>query len=127
MTDRRILVVEDDFLISELIKITLASPHYVMTFVDNGKDAVNHLSEKVPDLVLLDIMIPPPDGWEIYKAIRSNSAFDCTRVIVLTALSCSPEFLIAKNLLSTDLFMRKPFELDDLVTNVTWMLAGRRP
>jgi DNA-binding response OmpR family regulator len=125
MNHHKILVVEDDYLISELIGITLVSPHYEMTCVDNGKDALAALGKKPPDLVLLDIMIPPPDGWEIYKSMRSNQEFNDTRVIILTALSFSPEFLVAKNLLPTDLFMRKPFEIEELTANVANLLAVR--
>lgn len=121
---RKILVVEDDPVISELIGITLESPEYEIDFADNGIDALAALARRSPDLVLLDIMIPPPDGWKIYKVIRSSLEYARTKVIVLTALGFSPEFLASKNMAPTDLFMRKPFELDELTVNVANMLSA---
>jgi DNA-binding response OmpR family regulator len=122
MNPHKILVVEDDYVISELIRITIECPQYELTCVDNGADAFAALAKGAFDLVLLDILIPAPDGWEVYKFIRSNSDFDRTRVIVLTALEFSPEFLRAKNLLPADLFMQKPFELDELAANAAKLL-----
>lgn len=123
MNPKKILIVEDDSHISELIKITLWSPLYAITCVDNGIDALAKLMSEKPDLVVLDILIPEPDGWEIYKAIRSNPGFNHTRVIILTALLFSNEVLWAKNIATTDMVMKKPFELDELRTNAKILLA----
>ncbi len=121
----KILVVEDDPHISELIKITVSSPLYEITCVDTGAEALAKLSEDKPNLVLLDILMPEPDGWTLYKAIRNNPRLAHARVIILTALSIRPEVLIEKDILATDMFMRKPFDLDELRMNVKNMLAGK--
>jgi DNA-binding response OmpR family regulator len=76
---------------------------------------------------LLDVLIPEPDGWEIYKVTRSNPELNHTRVIILTALLFKTEFLNAKRILPTDMVMRKPFELDELKANVKRLLAAAAP
>jgi two-component system alkaline phosphatase synthesis response regulator PhoP len=126
MNLNKILVVEDDPSISELIKITLASPSYNIACVDSGDGAVTILKGDKPDLVVLDILIPGPDGWAVYKFIRNNPRLKQTRVIILTALPIKPDALADKNILSTDLYMTKPFELEDLRISVKSMIAGEK-
>lgn len=121
----KILVIEDEPDICDLIKITLKDQHRTIAFADSGPAALSKLNEEIPDLILLDIMIPTPDGWEIYRTIRANPRFDRTRVIVITALFFTPEFLILKRVLKTDLIMKKPFKIEDLATNVKTMLPGK--
>ncbi len=123
MNPYRILVVEDDPSISELIKITLSSPSYELTCVDSGIDALAKLSGDRPDLVLLDLLMPEPDGWTLYGIIRGDRDLRGTKVIILTALSIKPEVLAEKHMLPSDLFMSKPFDLDDLRTNVKNLLT----
>ncbi len=125
MNTSKILIVEDDSNISEIVKITLLSQYHVITCVDNGTKALEKLSTEEPDLVVLDILIPEPDGWQIYRAIRSNPEFAHVRVIILTALLFSQEFLRAKNILTTDIVMKKPFEIDELRKNAEILLADR--
>jgi DNA-binding response OmpR family regulator len=123
MQQLRILIVEDDSNISELIEITLMSPHYTLTFTDSGAAALEKLAEEKPDLVVLDILIPEPDGWKLYKIIRENPGLVDTRVIILSALPFRPEFLRTKNIFPTDLVMKKPFDLDELRKNVKNLLT----
>jgi DNA-binding response OmpR family regulator len=123
MNPRKILVVEDDPNINELIRITLTSPIHSITCVEDGAGAMTKLAEIKPDLVLLDILIPKPDGWEIYKDIRSNPDLNHTRVIILTALLFSKETLWMHNIVSTDMVMKKPFELEELRANVKGALG----
>jgi len=122
MKPYKILVVEDDPNINELMRITLSCLTYSITCVDNGMEAFGKLTEEKPDLVVLDILIPEPYGWEIYKAIRSNLDLNHTRVIIMTALLFSTGFLKEKHILPTDMVMKKPFELDELKANVKRLL-----
>jgi len=126
MKHHKILVIEDEPDITDLIKITLKDSNCTIAFVDNGPDALTMLKEEIPDLILLDIMIPSPDGWEIYRAIRANPEFDQTRVIVITALFFTPEFLILKRVLKTDLIMKKPFDIEELIASVKHFLAENK-
>ena len=122
----KILIVEDDAPISELIALTLSSPEYGITCADNGKEALVRLSQESIDLVVLDILIPPPDGWEIYRAIRSSPRLGNTKVIILTALGFLPGYVKGKNLAKTDMIMKKPFELEELRSNVKNMFMERQ-
>lgn len=123
----RILVVEDDPNISELIKITLMSPFYAITCVDSGAAALEKLAVEKPDLVVLDILIPEPDGWKLYKIIRSDPALAHVRILILTALITKQDCLKKKNILPADGYMTKPFNLDELRLKVGELLRDQRP
>ncbi len=120
-----ILIVEDDQHIGELIDITLSDPEYSKLYVDNGIAARAKLIDE-PDLVILDIMIPEPDGWKLYKEIRSNPKLDKTRVLIFTALILAKDFVKSKAILPSDLLMYKPFELKELKSNVRKLLGISR-
>lgn len=120
----KILIVEDEIDITDLIRVTLMSPSYSITCVDTGAAALAALADEIPDLILLDILIPEPDGWEIYTTIRSNADFKNTRVIIMTALLLAPDFLKGKVILPADKVMKKPFELDELAANVKNILKA---
>ena len=122
MQQLRILIVEDDPNISELITITLESPFYAITCVDSGAAALIKLGEEKPDLVVLDILIPEPDGWELYTIIRNDPLLTHIRILILTALITKQDGIKKKNILPADGYMTKPFNLEELRMKVMEML-----
>ena len=70
-----ILIVEDDLEISELFKLALESPEYALSTALNGTEALEKLEFEKPDLVVLDILIPEPNGWKLYEMIRKAPQF----------------------------------------------------
>jgi two-component system, OmpR family, phosphate regulon response regulator PhoB len=122
MKPHRILIVEDDPNISELITITLDFPFYAITCVDSGAAALAKLAEEKPDLVVLDILIPEPDGWKLYKFIRNDPSLADTRILILTALITKQDGIKKSKILPTDGYMTKPFNLDELKMKVMELL-----
>ena len=82
MQREKILVVDDDKNICELLRIYLEKEGYVVVMAHNGLDAVNTFNTDNPDLVLLDIMLPQLDGWQVCREIRKTSE---KPIIMLTA------------------------------------------
>jgi len=119
-----ILIVEDDPEISELFKLALESPEYALSTALNGTEALEKLKFEKPDLVVLDILIPEPNGWKLYEMIRKNPAFSNTRVLIATALTIYPQVLAEKRLRPIDRFMKKPFDIENLRSSVKELLAG---
>ena len=78
----KILVVDDDLNICELLKLYLENEGYTAYVANDGKAAVDMFNEKSPDLVLLDIMLPKMDGWQVCREIRKSSSVP---IIMLTA------------------------------------------
>jgi len=119
---KKILVVEDDPNIGALIALTLRCADYSVRVADSGEAALDALAGDTPDLVVLDILMPPPDGWELYRIIRGTPACQRTRVLFLSALPVRPAILAANRVLANDRFMAKPFDLDDLRSLVRELL-----
>ena len=87
MANEKILVVDDEEHIAELISYNLTSNGYKVITANNGNDAVKLAVEEKPNLILLDLMIPGKDGYDVCKDIRSNSDVRNTPIIMLTAKS----------------------------------------
>ncbi len=79
----KILIIEDEFAISQVLKAYLQKVNYQVEQAYDGEEALNKFHTIYPDLVLLDVMLPGKDGWEILREIRMES--NCP-VIMLTAL-----------------------------------------
>ncbi|WP_238883678.1 response regulator transcription factor [Clostridium sp. YIM B02551] len=114
----KILVVDDDENICELIKMYLNSANYDSKVVYNGKDVQDAFVEYKPDLVLLDIMLPNIDGIDVLKWIRKEGE---TPVIMLTAKGDTFDKVLALELGADD-YIVKPFEPKELLARVKAVL-----
>jgi two-component system, OmpR family, response regulator MtrA len=112
--DPRILVVDDDTALAEMIGIVLRSEGYEPSFCADGGEAIGAFREARPDLVLLDLMLPGLDGIEVCRLIRAESG---TPIIMLTARSDTSD--VVKGLESgADDYVVKPFNPKELVARI---------
>lgn len=114
----KILVVEDEYAISQVLKAYLQKVGYEVIQVYDGDDVLEIFHECYPDLVLLDVMLPNKDGWEILKELRKES--NCP-VIMLTALGDVNYRLDGLNIGADD-YISKPFVADEVVARVKAVL-----
>lgn len=114
----KILVVEDEYAISQVLKVYLQKVGYEVVQVYDGNDVLEKYHEFLPDLILLDVMLPNKDGWEILKEIRKES--NCP-VIMLTALGDVNYRLEGLNIGADD-YIAKPFVADEVVARVKAVL-----
>lgn len=87
MIERTIFLVEDEKHIQELVKFNLEERGYKVSVFENGRDLLNECKNRVPDLFILDIMLPGIDGFEICKRLRKDVRLEKIPVIMLTAKS----------------------------------------
>ncbi len=114
----RILVIEDDMYIQELIKEFLQAQKYVVVTASDGVEGIKLFSNDLFDLVILDIMMPNLDGYSVCQLIRSKSK---TPIIILTALNEEQDQIKAFELMADD-FITKPFSFQILVKRVEAVL-----
>lgn len=117
MTEK-ILVVDDDPMLLQLIQSTLKHDDYEVIVASNGVDGLRHLSELKPHLVILDIMMPSMDGWEICSRVRKISTIP---IIMLTALG-SQDDIVRGLRAGADDYLVKPFQRDELLARVSAVL-----
>ena len=121
MANEKILVVDDEEHIAELINYNLTNNGYKVIIANNGIDAVKVAIEEKPSLILLDLMIPGKDGYDVCKEIRSNSEIRNTPIIMLTAKS--EEFDKRLGLeIGADDYITNPFSVRELLARVKAVL-----
>lgn len=120
----KILVVEDEAPIQELLQFNLERVKYKVKVADSGEDALKQASKFNPDLILLDIMLPGTDGLEVCKTLKASSKTENIPIIMLTAL-CEEADIVTGLELGADDYITKPFSPRVLLARVK--AALRRP
>ena len=122
MGKKKILIVDDELSILVPLKFLLEKNEYEVLLAPSGKDAFDSIKKTKPDLILLDIMLPDLDGYEIFQIIRKNHDWDDIKVIYLTAKNRDID--IAKGLnLGVDAYITKPFSNAELIEKVRSLLV----
>lgn len=119
----KIVCIEDDPKTIDLVKLILKKEGFEVTGVDNGRDGLSVIEEIRPDLVLLDLMMPDMDGWEVYQSMRANEAMRQVPVIVLTAKAQSIDKVLGLHIAKVDDYITKPFSPGELIQSVRKVLA----
>ena len=114
---RTVLIVDDEPNIVLSLKFLISQQGYEVRTAASGEEALQSLKEQVPDLVLLDIMMPKPDGYEVCQTIRSTPEWKDIPVIMLTAKGRDVERQKGFAMGADDYFT-KPFATNELVTKV---------
>ena len=123
MANEKILVVDDDQNICELLRLYLTKEGYQVTLASDGEDALAKYAQAKPDMVLLDVMMPRLDGWEVCRRIRKQGD---TPVIMLTAKGETFDKVLGLELGADD-YMIKPFDSKELVARVKAVLRRYQP
>ena len=121
MAQEKILVVDDESHIVELISYNLNSAGYKVVTANNGLDAVKIAIEEKPALILLDLMIPGMDGFDVCKEIRGNKELKGTSIIMLTAKGEEFDKILGLELGADD-YITKPFSVRELLARVKAVL-----
>ena len=120
---KKVLIVDDDQEVCLLLSILLRKRGYEIATSNNGRDALDWLAQNKPDLVILDIMMPEMDGWEVYEHVHSR--YDLP-VIFLTAAAAGENAARALNLGAAD-YVRKPYHSDELIARVEALVNRPKP
>ncbi len=117
----KILVIDDDKAINELVKINLELQGYEVTQAYNGTDGFAVAKQEEPSLIVLDVMMPEVDGYTVAQRIRQCPEIAETPIIMLTALSQLNDKVNGFNI-GVDDYLTKPFEIDELIVRVRALL-----
>jgi CheY-like chemotaxis protein len=118
-TGKTILIVDDEFGILEVLEFILRDAGFIVVSALNGHEALQRLQETIPDLVIVDFMMPILDGEGVIKAIRSDNKLRDIPVILASAL---PEQIIRERCNGFNTFLRKPFKTERLLEEISKLL-----
>ena len=118
---KTILIVDDEPGVVVALQFLMEQQGYNVLTAESGEFALESIYQNNPDLVLLDIMLPGIDGWEVCEIVRLNP--DCRNIKIIFLTAKSSEVEIAKGLaLGGDAYITKPFLNDELVAKVKELL-----
>jgi two-component system response regulator RpaA len=117
----KILVIDDDIAINELIKINLELQGYEVKQAFNGTEGFALAKQEAPELIVLDVMMPEVDGYTVAQRIRQCDEISDTPIIMLTALSQLNDKVNGFNI-GVDDYLTKPFETEELIVRVRALL-----
>ncbi|MBR2877317.1 MAG: response regulator transcription factor [Clostridia bacterium] len=123
MANEKILIVDDDVNICELLRLYLEKEGFSAEVVNDGLSAINAFNTLNPDLILLDIMLPGLDGWQICREIRKTSS---TPIIMLTAKGETFDKVLGLELGADD-YVVKPFEPKEIIARIKAVLRRITP
>ena len=118
MANEKILVVDDDKNICELLRLYLVKEGYAVTMVHDGNAALTEYERLHPDLILLDVMMPGMDGWEVCRKVREKNK---TPIIMLTARGETYDKVLGLELGADD-YVVKPFDTKEVIARVKAVL-----
>jgi two-component system, cell cycle response regulator len=113
----KVLIAEDDAHIAELVKIILETKGFVTHWAKDGEEAVKAAGELKPDLILLDVMMPKLNGYEVLRALKDNKELKHIPVIFVTVKGETDSKVVGLRLGGQD-YITKPFDLDELIARV---------
>ncbi len=121
MGKNKILIVEDEESLLKLESILLSAKGYIVTGVMDGRSALQEISVNKPDLVLLDIMLPEMDGYEVCKLIKDNPETADILVVILTARKSIHDYDRGREVCA-DAFITKPFRSALVIETIKGLL-----
>lgn len=116
-----IYIVEDDESIREIESIALKNSNYIVSAFENAKEFYKKLDELVPDLILLDVMLPDESGYDIVRKLRKRSATQDIPIIMVTAKTTEMDMIKGFDGGADD-YIKKPFSIMELITRVKALL-----
>ncbi len=119
----KILCIDDEPGVVELVSLIFKSQNIQVIGANTGQEGLDLMRRNPPDAVLLDIMMPEMDGWEVYKEIRADENLKNIPVIIVTARNSSFEEIIARERAGVNDYVTKPFVPNDLRESVSLVLG----
>jgi two-component system response regulator VicR len=118
----RVVCIEDEPEMIELIKLILGRRNFELIGAVGGREGLSTVREVKPDLVLLDLMMPDMDGWEVYQQMKADEDLNTIPVIVVTAKAQSIDKVLGLHIAKVDDYVTKPFGPQELIASVKKVL-----
>ena len=122
---KRVVCVEDEPEIIDLIRLILGRKGFDLTGATGGLEGLEAIRRVKPDLVLLDLMMPDMDGWEVYQQMKADPELKNIPVIVVTAKAQSIDKILGLHIAKVDDYVTKPFGPQELLQSVERVLSAK--
>ena len=120
---KRVVCIEDEAEMIDLVRLILGRKGFRVIGANGGIEGLEAVRREKPDLVLLDLMMPDMDGWEVYQQIKADNALREIPVIVVTAKAQSIDKVLGLHIAKVDDYITKPFGPQELLESVEKILG----
>ncbi|MBX3003516.1 MAG: response regulator [Anaerolineales bacterium] len=120
---RKVVCVEDEQEMIDLMRLILSRRGFEVLGANGGVKGLALIRAEKPDIVLLDLMMPEMDGWQVYQQLKADPATEHIPVVVVTAKAQNIDKVLGLHIAKVDDYISKPFSLQELVDRVEAVLA----
>jgi DNA-binding response OmpR family regulator len=125
-TKKLILCIEDEQEMIDLIRLILSRHGFDVRGATGGKEGLEVIRKEHPDLILLDLMMPDMDGWEVYQQMKADETIKNIPVIVVTAKAQSIDKVLGLHIAKVDDYISKPFSPQELLSSINNVLDKKK-
>jgi two-component system response regulator VicR len=122
---KSVVCIEDEPEMIDLIKLILGRKGFELAGAMGGREGLELIRRSKPDLVLLDLMMPDMDGWEVYQQLKSDEELKHIPVIIVTAKAQSIDKVLGLHIAKVDDYVTKPFGPQELLQSIEKVLSAR--
>lgn len=120
---KRVVCIEDEPEMIDLVRLILGRKGFDVIGANGGVDGLETVRREKPDIILLDLMMPDMDGWEVYQQIKADSSLRDIPVVVVTAKAQSIDKVLGLHIAKVDDYITKPFGPQELLESVEKILG----
>jgi len=120
---KRLAYIEDEAEMIDLVRLILGRRGYTVIGANGGREGLDLIRKELPDLVLLDLMMPDMDGWDVYHQIKSEEQTRDIPVIVITAKAQNIDKILGLHIAKVEDYISKPFSPQELLDRVEQVLS----
>jgi len=117
-SNKKIVYIEDEQEMIDLVSLILSRKGYEIIGANGGREGLEIVKSELPDLILLDLMMPDLDGWDVYQQLKAEEDTSDIPVIVITAKAQSIDKVLGLHIAKVDDYISKPFSPQDLVKSI---------
>jgi two-component system response regulator VicR len=120
---KRLAYIEDEAEMIDLVRLILGRRGFTVIGANGGREGLALVQKEIPDLILLDLMMPDMDGWDVYHQIKSDAKTREIPVIVITAKAQNIDKILGLHIAKVDDYISKPFSPQELLERVEQVLS----
>jgi two-component system response regulator VicR len=122
---RLIVYIEDDTEMIDLVTLILNRRGYLVKGANGGRQGLDLVQKEPPDLILLDLMMPDLDGWDLYQQLKANEATKDIPVIIITAKAQAIDRVLGLHIAKVEDYISKPFRPQELIESIEKVLTSK--
>jgi len=121
---KRVVCIEDEPEMIDLVRLILGRKGFIVIGANGGIEGLEIVRREKPDIILLDLMMPDMDGWEVYQQIKADTELRAIPVVVVTAKAQSIDKVLGLHIAKVDDYITKPFGPQELLESVEKILGS---